>query len=48
MIDNYIAIVTLHYQKISMRIFTILPIFNLTHLLVTILGADIRADHEDE
>jgi hypothetical protein len=23
MIDNYIAIVTLHYQKISMRIFTI-------------------------
>jgi hypothetical protein len=38
-----------------MRIFTITayiqpnaPIFNLTHLLVTILGADIRADHEDE
>ena len=31
-----------------MRIFTINAYIQPKHLLVTILGADIRADHEDE
>jgi hypothetical protein len=41
MIDNYIAIVTLHYQKYLLGYSQLMPIINLTHLLVTIRGADI-------
>jgi hypothetical protein len=48
MIDNCIAIVTPHYQKSLLGYLQLLPIFNLTYLLVTILGDDFRADHDDE
>ena len=48
MIDNCIAIASLHYQKRSMRIFTITAYIQLFIPSGTTLGANVRADHEDE
>lgn len=48
MIDNCIAIASLHYQKRSMRIFTITAYIQLFIPSGTTLGADVRADHENE